>query len=169
MVFCPYCGEELPEGSEYCGVCGKAIPGAGNVPVRPEYSPAEDSFAAVNKPVAVAVRAEPQKDDLGLSIAALALGLIPLTSPAGLILALISFSKTRKNAGGRPYTGKNRIARILSIVAIPVSARSLIILLIYAVYLVFYILMLAGIIASSFSGSYGIGPQPAVIAPLFMR
>lgn len=65
-----------------------------------------------------------QKHDLALAIVGLALSCLnPFTAAAGLVIDLISLSKARKNACGERYRGKNRIARILSIVGIPLAVR----------------------------------------------
>lgn len=35
-MFCPYCGEENPDGARFCGACGKELPIIENPPVSPE-------------------------------------------------------------------------------------------------------------------------------------
>ena len=35
-MFCPYCGEENPDGERFCGACGKELPIIENPPVSPE-------------------------------------------------------------------------------------------------------------------------------------
>ena len=70
---------------------------------------------------------ERPRNDLPLAIVGLALSCsTPLAAVAGLVIDLISLSKARKNAKGGPYKGKNKLARIFSIVGIPLAARAIV-------------------------------------------
>ena len=153
MRYCTYCGREIVDDSEFCAFCGKQIP--------EEHKNETAQYA-----VRTVSPAEPQKNDLGLAIAAVVLSCMVVTSVVGLILGIISLSKAKKNAGGAAYTGKNKIAWVLSVVAIPLGA----VMSVYAIYLfVIYLVYFLGVIGLISGSIYdSIGNQPAVLTSLFM-
>ena len=153
MRYCTYCGREIVDDSEFCAFCGKQVP-------------EENKNEAAQYAVRTVRAAEPQKNDLGLAIAAVVLSCMVVTSVAGLILGIISLSKAKKNAGGAAYTGKNKIAWILSVVAIPLGAVMSFFAMIYLVIYLVYFLGVIGLISGSIRDS--IGNQPAVLTSLFM-
>ena len=118
MTFCPHCGREIFDNSVFCKYCGQKV-------IAEEVA---EEYVVVDEPAserATETPAEPQKNDLVFSIVGLALAVVvPL---AGLIMSIIGKKKAKANADGQPFTGKNKVANILSTIGIPVSIANMVI------------------------------------------
>ena len=111
--------------ARFCVNCGANL----------QQSTVEEAYTPVYEENVVNEQTEPavQKDNLGLSIAGLILAAagsaFGITSIAGLIISIIGLSKARKNAMGDVPRGKNKVAKILSTIGIPVAIVTLLIFL----------------------------------------
>ena len=145
MTFCPHCGREIFDNSVFCKYCGQKV-----VP-----ADAPEEYQVVDEPAAEKETyepSEPQKHNLVFSIVGLALAVVvPL---AGLIMSIIGKKKAKENAGGEPFTGKNKVANILSTIGIPVSIANMVIRAIAIAWVVFWCVIFA-ILAAGGAREFG--------------
>ena len=134
MIFCTVCGAQLDDSARFCTSCGTAVESK----VAQEYAPQPEQPAYTEPVYTQPVYAQPvpepapalDKGALIMSIVALVLASSGLV---GLILAIVAKGKVKKL--GQPLTGGNKVAGILSTVALIISIIMMVVLGIYFIWL----------------------------------
>ena len=119
MAFCTKCGAQIADGTQFCPVCG-APQGQPEAPA-PQYQQPQYEQPQYQQPQAAA---DPQQSSLAgscLTLGIVAIILSELGLP-GLILSIIAKNKVKayESAYG-PATGKAKVGKILSNIALPIS------------------------------------------------
>ena len=139
-MFCPNCGNQIPEGSAFCGNCGTKVeaPAAPQPAPQPAYeAPQQPAYQAVQEPVYVAPQQsvqvapvvnnanDPELNSLATNtmvfgILGAALGLC--IGVPGIIFSVLTKKKVNEFVGraGSLY-GKAKVGSILAKVGLPVS------------------------------------------------
>lgn len=122
-MYCPKCGKLNEDKARFCGFCGS------------DLKPAAEETPYFSVPAEVESTDE-QPNDLGFSIAGLILASFGITAIAGLIMSIIGRNKAVANAKGAIPRGKNKVAKILSTVGIPVAIVTLVSALITVIFFI---------------------------------